>query len=700
MKHRLDSLLRPASVAVVGASPRAGSMGHWALRNLARGDFPGSVFAVNPAYANIDGQRCFASLADLPSTPELVIFAVGDKHVEGVLDQAIEARIPAAVIMSSLCLDDDHEPNLKERVSAKIHAAGMLLCGANGMGFYNVRDRTWACGFDSRHHGPGGNISLISQSGAGMSGLIDCDERIGINFAVSTGNEISVTMDQYLDFALELPETKVVGLFLETAKNPEGLRAAFEKAVGMRIPLVALKVGRTPYAAELAVSHSGALAGDDATYSALFERYGVHRVDDMDELATALILFATCNPIGPGGLVTLHDSGGERQLLVDLADAANVPLTPLSARTKTRLRQHLDVELPALNPLDAWSRGGAAAGNRMMNCFSVMMQDDAAALGAVIHDRGPEGTIYPSYVEYLEHARALSSKPVALVAARQGTGSDPLVSATTKRGMPVLDGVVPFLRGVRGLMDYRAFLERRTPASPISMQQESIGAWAERLTSSGQLGEFDSLSLLRDAGIDTVRCQKVESGRELRAAADAATYPLVLKTAVPGIAHKTERNGVVLNVGNAAELEEAYADLERRLGPAALLAEQVANGSEMFLGARQDPQFGPLVVIGFGGILAEVLQDVTFALPPFTAADASRYVGQLRLRPVLDGVRGGSPHAVARFCTMAERFAMLVAALGRTFSEIDINPVIVTEDRSVAVDALVVGTAGNRQGGQ
>ncbi len=177
----------------------------------------------------------------------------------------------------------------------------MLVCGANGMGFYNVRDHVWACGFDSCGHEAPGNVALISHSGSGMSGLIDSEARLRINFAVSTGNELGVTMDEYLDFVLDLPETKAVGLFVETARNPQGFRAALAKALERRIPVVALKTGRTIESAQLTVSHSGAMAGDDAAYEALFDRYGVQRVRDMDELATALILFAELPPIGPGG---------------------------------------------------------------------------------------------------------------------------------------------------------------------------------------------------------------------------------------------------------------------------------------------------------------------------------------------------------------------------------------------------------------
>ncbi|HEX2138195.1 MAG TPA: CoA-binding protein, partial [Woeseiaceae bacterium] len=411
----------------MGASARSGSMGEWTLTNLLRGGFAGDIYPVNPRHDELQGLKCFGRLPELPQVPDLLIFAVADSRVEALLDEAIALGIPAAVLMSPLVLDEDTTPDLRERVRRKILKAGMLVCGANGMGFYNVRDAVWACGFDSRRHEPPGRISLISHSGSGMSGIIDCDERLRINFAVSTGIELGVTMDEYLDFVLDLPETRVVGLFVETARNPQGFRAALAKAFERGIPVVALKVGRTQRAARLTVSHSGAMAGDDAAYEALFDRYAVQRVRDMDELATALILFAELGRLGPGGLVTLHDSGGERQLMVDLAEEYGVPLTELQPETVAALEARLDPGLPAVNPLDAWSRGGEGAGETMSGCLSSMMQDAGAAMGAVVHDRAPEGTIYPAYVDYVRRATAESGKPAALVAARQGTGGDRLV---------------------------------------------------------------------------------------------------------------------------------------------------------------------------------------------------------------------------------------------------------------------------------
>jgi acyl-CoA synthetase (NDP forming) len=665
-------------------------MGHWTLANLQKGGFVGPVYAVNPGYGEIGGRRCYAALADLPEVPELVIFAVGDARIEAALDDAIAAGVSAAVLMSTLSLDDDEPPLLRDRVRAKIGSSGMLVCGANGMGFYNVRDRVWACGFDSSDHPAPGNVSIISHSGSGMSGIIDCEERLEINFAVSTGNELAVSMDEYLDFVLDLPETKVVGLFIETARNPDGFRAALAKAARRNIPIVALKTGRTETSARLTVSHSGAMAGDDATYDALFERYGVQRARDQDEWTTMLILFAQLHPVGEGALVTLHDSGGERQLLIDLADEAGVPLTELAPETVASLGKILPPELPAVNPLDAWSRGGANAGEYMADCFTGLLADPGAALGAVIHDRAPHGRVYPNYLRYLRKARDFTGKPVALVGARQGTGHDPQVVAGTHAGLPVLDGVWSFLGGVRALFAYRDFLAREETALPEADAQLAA-TWRSRLRDQrGPLGEADSLALLEDFGVRTSRPIAAASAGAAAEAAKQLAYPVVLKSAQPGLAHKSDKGGVITGIGNERELLDAYRRLNERLGAQVLVAPMIEGGVELLLGIRRDPQFGPVVLLGFGGILAETIGDVAFALPPFTAADAHRHLDGLRLRPLLDGVRGRQAVNIDAACELAARFSVLADELSDVIAELDVNPVIVTADAAVAVDALVV----------
>lgn len=687
---RLKPLLQPASIAVVGASEREGSVGRRTVENLLHGNYAGRLYAVNPGYESVRGLPCFPALDALPETVDHVVLTLGDANIEAGLDATIAHGAQAATLMSSLELRDDREPRLRERVAKKIADSGLVVCGANGMGFYNFADGIWICGFDTRSNHPrGGNVTLISHSGSGMSGIIDCEERIDFNLAVSTGQELSVTMDQYMDWALDRPETRVIGLFMETARNPPGLIAAFAKANRRGVPVVVLKVGRTELAARLAVSHSGAIAGRDDAFQALFDRFGVQRVQDMDELATTLMMFAQPHPVAAGGLVSIHDSGGERQLLIDLADEVGVPLAEIEAATATRLAELLDPGLPAINPLDGWGAGGPGANEIMQKSLAALMADPNAALGAVVHDRAPHGTLYGEYVDYLRAGHGASGKPAFLVSNRQGSGSDPAAVRITREGFPVIDGLRSFLAGTRCLLAYRDF-SNRPAARPPAADPQTVARWRERLGSVDPLDEYESGLLLRDFGVPVNPARRVSGMEALREAAADLPWPLVLKTAAAGILHKTERGGVHLDLRNAEQLERAYADLAGRLGPEAIIAPMVdARGAELALGLVRDEQFGPLVLLGFGGIAVETLRDVACALPPFDRATARRLLDSLRLRPLLDGLRGRPAADVEAFCVAAERFSALAHALGDVIDEIDVNPVIVHPGGCVAVDALI-----------
>jgi acyl-CoA synthetase (NDP forming) len=691
-KHVLAPLLRPRSIAVVGASEREETVGRQTMENLRTGQYAGRLYAVNPGYDSVLGVPCFPDLASLPETVEHVVLTLGDARIEKALDETIAHGAKAVTMMSSLVLENDSVPPLRDRVAAKIERSGLIVCGANGMGFYNFRDGVWVCGFDTRENHPrGGNVTLISHSGAGMSGIVDCEERIDFNLAVSTGQELSVTMDQYMDFALEQPETRVIGLFMETVRNPAGMLAAFRKARERNVPVVVLKVGRTELSARLAVSHSGAIAGRDDAYQALFERYGVQRVADMDELATALILFAQPHPVAAGGLVAIHDSGGERQLLIDLAHDMKVPLAEVSPDTAARMADLLDPGLPPVNPLDAWGAGGPGADKIMEDCLAALMSDPQAALGAVVQDRAPLSGLYPAYFDYMRRGHEASGKPVFLVSNHQGSGGDPAAIALTREGFPVVDGLRPFLAGVRCLLDHRDFRARPDQAPP-AVEAETIDRWKRQLAAGGILDEYDSGRLLADFGVPVNPARIAQSESEALQAADALGYPVAMKTAEPGIVHKTDRGGVVLNIDRPRALQAAYSDLARRLGGRVMISPMIAaRGQEMVLGMVRDEQFGPLVMLGFGGINVEIIQDVACALPPFGEEAARRLLNRLELRPLLDELRDRPALDVDAFCRAASRFSVLAASLGHVIREIDVNPVLVHAHGCVAVDALVVG---------
>jgi acyl-CoA synthetase (NDP forming) len=690
MAHRLDPLLRPRSIAVLGASEREGTVGRHTVENLLKGGFVGGLYAVNPGRQSVLGVPCHPSLAKLPETVEHVIFAVADTRVEAALDEVIAHGARAATIMSSLVIEDDSDPLLRDRVLAKIRKSGLVVCGANGMGFYNFVDGIWGCGFHTRMHRRGGNVAYISHSGSGMCGIVDSEERIDFSLVVSTGQELAVAMDEYLDFALDQPETRAVGLFMETARNPAALLAAFDKARDRRIPIVALKVGRTELSARLTVSHSGAIAGSDGVYDALFDRYGVHRARDMDELATTLILFAQPHPVGNGGLVSIHDSGGERQLLIDLAHDHGVPLTQLSPASTAQLEALLDPGLPAVNPLDAWSTGGPDYHHAMKQCFSTLMGDPEAAIGAVIHDRAPDGGIFAEYLTYLRAGHGASGKPAFLVANRQGTGADSLVVEATREGFPVLDGMTSFLRGVRHLLDHRDFTARAGGEAPM-IPPAALARMRARLADRRRFDENDALTLLGDAGLPANAGTIVESESAAIAAARAIGYPVVLKTAKRGLDHKSDQQGLHLALTGDAAVAVAYGDLAKRIDARVLVAPMIAaRGIEMLLGMIHDEQFGPIVLMGAGGVHVEALADVVYAVPPFDAAEAARLVDRLRIAPLLRSRRHRKPLAIAEFCRTAARFSALAVALGDGLAEIDLNPVIVHADGCAIVDALIV----------
>ena len=702
--HPLSPLLRPRSIAVLGASEREHTVGSEIMHNLQQGGYEGRLYPVNPGRETVFGLPCFPSLSELPETVDQVIFAIADTRVESALDDTIAHGAKAVTLFSTLLLDNETAPLLRDRVTQKIRQSGLLVCGANGMGFYNFQDGIWACGFDTRNNHPrGGNVTLISHSGSGMSGILDCEERIDFNLAVSTGQELCVTMDQYMDYAIEEMNTRVVGLFLETARNPSGLRAVLAKAADRNIPVIAIKVGRTDLAAELTVSHSGAMAGEDAAYQALFDRYGVQRVEDMDELATTLIMFAQPHPVSAGGLVSIHDSGGERQLIIDLADRVDLPLTKISPYTTATLKSLLDPGLMAVNPLDAWSKGGPHYHKVMEKCFSALMTDEGAAMGAVVHDRAPHGEIYEDYIGYMRAGHKASGKPAFLVSNRQGTGADERVVSVTREGFPVLDGLRSFLVGARCLLNFRDFQagrqaeNGRSESDTEADQFDGVARkWRGQLSSGLVLDEYESGRLLADFSLPVNPGARAENVEDTARAASAFGYPVALKSAQAGLLHKTDKDGVRLHLHDEEELRAAYNEMAARLGHAVLISPMITEpGVEMILGVVRDEQFGPLVVMGFGGVHVEAFKDVVCALPPFNETTARRLLGKLKLHHLLLGHRNLPAVDSEAMCTTAAQFSRMVRALGDCISEIDVNPILVKEKGCIALDALVAGHPAN-----
>lgn len=687
--HRLEALLAPRRIAFVGASGKPNTPGHDMLRMVRRGGFGGVVHAVTPNYREIEDFACVPRLADLPDTPDLAVLAVRNELLEEALTDAASIGTRAAVIFGSGTLAGEAEHRLSDRLAGIARTAGMAVCGPNCMGFYNDLDRVWVCGFPSPRQPDPGSIALVAHSGSVFGALAHNDPRLRFALAVSPGGELTATVADYVSYAVERPEVKVVGLFLEAARDPDGFVSALELAARRDVPVVALKVGRTEAAAAAALTHTGALAGSDLAYEALFDRYGVVRVETLDELAATLLLLAAGRRARPGGLVSIHDSGGEREMTIDLADRVGVRFAEIGDATKTMIAARLDPGLEAANPLDAWGTSQDFV-PLFEACFDALLADPDAGIGLFSADLRDGYYLHRGFADAAIACAAKTKKPVAIATNYSQVRHDAIACELTLAGIPVLDGTWNALVAVRGALSHRDAAARA--ADPLSIPPPSLAERRNELRpqiGAEPLGEADSLARLEAWGVPCIAHEIVDSHQGALSAADRIGWPVVLKTASPGILHKSDVGGVVLGLTDAEALARAYDDMSRHLGPRVLLARMAPRGVELALGMVRDPQFGPLVTVGAGGTLVELLEDRVAALAPFGPATARRLLDRLKLRRLLDGYRGAPPVDVARLAAIVSRFSVLAADLAETVAEIDVNPLIAGSD-IFALDALIV----------
>jgi acetate---CoA ligase (ADP-forming) len=681
----LRAMLEARSVAVVGASSRFDSPGYHMMKQLIIGGFSGEVAAVNPKYEEVEGIACFPSLGEVPFIPDLVLLGVGNRRLEGQMEEAARCGARGVVVFASGLEDPPGDPPLTERLRSIAAEADMVVCGANCMGFADIEHGLRALAFEERADLEPGNVAWISHSGSAFSALLHAERGIRFNFAVSTGQELTTTMADYMLYALERESTRVISLFLETVRDPERFRLALETAAERDVPIVALKVGRTPISRRLVTAHSGALAGDDAAYEALFDAYGVARVGTLNEMADLVELLGTGRRATPGGLAAILDSGGERAHLVDAAADVEVPLARPSEATLRDVSARLEPGLPAVNPLDAWGTDNDPY-NIFLDCSRHLVDDpDTGAFAYVVDlhsDRAERGHAWAA-----ERVWTSTQKPFAVVCGITSAIQECAAARLRSSGVPVLEDVTSGLRAFLHLFERRDARRLPSLALPDPVPRETVQRWREALAAGEGLGEARALEMLADYGVPVARTAAATGLQGVLAAAGRLGYPVALKTVATS--HKTELGGVTLGNRDEVALAAAYREMSSRLGPAVTVQEMVEPGVEMALGVVHDLQFGPLVMVAAGGMLIETLGDRRLALPPLDEVRASRLIDQLHARPLLDGVRGAPPADVNALARVLSRLSLLARDLGDLIGALDVNPVIVGPRGCVAVDALV-----------
>ena len=683
--HWLTPLLAPKSIALVGGSPRPGTVGNGTIKSLIEGGFSGELNIVNPRYENVEGLPSVASLKDLDQPPDMTILSVAAHRMEKVMTEAIEAGARSAVIFDPCFFEGDTTPPLLDRLKAMVREARIPVCGGNGMGYFNYDSRTFAC-FSPPETLVAGHIAAFCHSGSAFGLMVHADPRFRFNLVTSQGQEIGASVAEYIDYALEQPSTRVIALFIETVRDPERFVEVLARANDLKIPVVATKVGRTKESARLAETHSGALAGDDSAFDAVCQRYGVIRTDDLDSLLATCQILAMDRRPGPGGFAAVLDSGGLREQMMDIAVDIGLEFSPLEPPTVKRLRERLPHGLEAVNPLDAAGPLTDDYLSVFVDCVDCIAEDPNTALIAQ--------EIYATDVRHgfglLEKAKQVPDKhdkPYVVTYSLATVRNAHIASDLQECGIPLINGTKTLLTAVKNTLSYRDFLlEPQDP--PPQLEAQSLSRCYETLETRDSLRESESLTLLRELGMATPRCEECDNEERAVEIAQTLGYPVILKTAADDIHHKSDVGGVLLNLHDAPAVGNAYQQLAR-LGSRVTVAEMVEQGVEIAFGMINDPQFGPIVLIGAGGTLVEVVDDKTFALPPFGTSAAKRLLEGLKIAPLLGGARGREPADLDSLAQGLSRFSVICQALGDNVAEMDLNPVIASSTGFVAVDALI-----------
>jgi acetate---CoA ligase (ADP-forming) len=466
--------------------------------------------------------------------------------------------------------------------------------------------------------------------------------------------------------------------------------AALAKAAERGIPVFALKVGRTEGSKEMVIAHSGALAGEHGAYEAVFDAFGVHACRDLEEMADAIELFSSPRRASTGrGVASLHDSGGERALFVDLGSDLGIPFAEVSDETRAKIDAVLDPGLVADNPLDAWGTG-IDADRIYRESFQALHDDPETAAVAFVVDLTRQGEPYDEgYLQVARDVFQTTTKPFCLISNLPATIAKDEVGLVRDAGIPVLEGTVTGLRALKHLLDDAAFRERPAVSPPPASSAGIRDEWRGRLALGADLSEAGALGLLAAYDIPVVDALPARSLDEAIRAAGAIGYPVALKTAAPELAHKSDVDGVLLGVADPEELRDAYGDLSERLGPDVTVAAMAEPGVEVALGIVRDPTFGPLVLVAAGGVHTEIYRDRALRLAPVDLAEARAMIGEVRMFRTLAGYRGkpaGDRQALAQAIVSLSQLALLDDP---AVAEAEINPLIVQADGVVAVDALV-----------
>lgn len=699
----LSALFRPASIAVVGASSDPDKTGGRPVHMLKKHGFAGSIYPVNPKADEVQGLKSYASVEALPQVPDLLVVAVPGAAAVEALEAAASRGTGAAVVLSAGFAESGAEgAALQRRLSELARNSGMRIVGPNCLGSVSVRERaigTFSIALEKEMPRAGG-VSIVSQSGnVGSAALRQlADSGAGVARFIATGNEADVQASDAIAWLADDPDTKVILVCLETCRDGPRLVAALERARKADKPVVVLKIGTSDVGQKAALSHTGGLAGSDRVFDAVFARYSALRVHSLEDLVQtgAAIEAAGARRAGANPSVALiAASGGFGIMMADAASANGIAVNLLSEETQARIRSVLPLA-STMNPVDATAQMSANP-DILEELLEATVQDSANQVICVMLALGME---LPRLRNVFTAAfgRVVRRHPDALIVACI-PGPVDAIAELQALGVVCFPTIDAAMAGIAAL----SRLERGAAAyqMPESSPQLSAGPAMFR-------NEATAKAALHAAGVPFVEDILVRTGNEAAEAAERLGTGVAMKVLSPDIQHKSDIGGVELNVTGAAQAVAAYdrimAAVAKNASGAAidgvLVSPMTSGGVEMILGSTNDPTFGPSVMVGLGGIFAEIFRDTAIALAPVSSEEAEGMLRRLKAFPLLDGARGRPRADLGALCDTISALSRFAAAHAAEVAEIDINPLLVRPEGQgvLALDALIVAKSSNCQG--
>ncbi|WP_424138499.1 acetate--CoA ligase family protein [Roseomonas chloroacetimidivorans] len=685
-------ILEPASVAVVGASESRGKFGGRIMYHLVKHGFAGDLVPINRARPEVLGRKSYGSLADVPVAPEVAIMAVPGETLLRNVAEAAEAGVGCCVIISTGFAEANEEgARLQAEMTAIGERSGMRIVGPNCMGMIVPHHRMALCSSVvlDREGLPGGEIGFVSQSGALMVSVFDraATDGIGFRHCVSVGNQSDLEICDFLEFMVEDPQTRAVCLYVEGLKDGPRFRKAALACREAGKPLLMVKTGRTEAGVKSARSHTASLAGSFDVFEAVGRDAGVVLAKDPDDMVRAANMLVRHPQLRRyGGVGVYSNSGGTAGISSDRVTEVGLEMAVLSAATKERLGEIL---LPpqADNPVDIGGRKGPESVDITQDAARLLLDDEAVAYGLVVLTSMP---FFTEKTRLVGEVTAAHAKP-CFVAVTPGDAGDEPRAALRALGQPHFDRFEDALRVLELVAQHDRLREAAEPAPA-----RPAGLPGGVALPAGAATESEVKAALAAYGIATARERIVAGPAEAAAAAAELGFPVVLKAVSRDIVHKSDVGGVAVGLRDATAVEAAMAAMREAVAaraPGARLdgfsvQEMIRGEAEVIVGARRDPVFGPVVLVGFGGTIVEILKDVALAPAPVSPERARRMVESLRLAPLLHGARGQPALDVGAIVEAVVRIGWLAQDLGERLIDLEVNPLMVRPagHGAVAVD--------------